>query len=344
MEAHPRQFKKELLMDGFLSSLIAVNIAFQGLGDWLIAPMQFFSFLGSEDFFLIALPLVYWCINSEIGIRIGVMLLLSNGINGVFKMSIHGPRPFWVSDQVRALYLTSDIVGFGIPSGHTEVATGIWGVAADGVKRTWAWVAASIVILLIGLSRIYFGVHFLHDVLFGWFLGGLTLWIFLKYWNPIAARLKKLTMMNQILLAFAFSMAMILLAALIIFLSRDFVLPAEWIKNAARAGSEPLAPLSLTGMVSAMATLFGLLAGVAWLAPRGGFQASGPAWKRALRYVVGLVGVAVFYIGLKLVFPEGEDLVALVFRYIRYTLVGVWVSAGAPWVFVKLQLADTPNR
>jgi hypothetical protein len=27
-------------------------------------------------------------------------------------------------------------------------------------------------------------------------------------------------------------------------------------------------------------------------------------------------------------------------RYIRYTLVGAWVSAGAPWVFVKLKLAQ----
>ncbi len=212
----------------------------------------------------------------------------------------------------------------------------MWGIAAAGLARTWAWVAAVLVILLIGLSRIYLGVHFLHDVLLGWFLGGLTLWVFIKSWDPIAARLKKMSMGGQILLAFAVSLGMILLAALIVFLSRDFVVPAEWIANATRGGGEAPNPFSMAGMVTSMGTLFGLLAGIAWLAPRGGYHASGPAWKRALRYVVGLVGIAVFYFGLKLVFPDGEDLVALVFRYIRYTLVGAWTSAGAPWVFSKL--------
>jgi membrane-associated phospholipid phosphatase len=326
-------------MDGFLSSLIMVNIAFQSLGEWLTAPMKFFSFLGSEDFFLIALPLVYWCIDSALGLRIGVMLLASNGLNNLFKMALHGPRPYWVSTDVNGL---ASETGFGVPSGHAQIAAGVWGIAADGLKRTWAWVAASIVVLLIGLSRIYLGVHFLHDVLIGWLLGGLTLWVFIKYWNPIAARVKKLTMLNQILLAFAISIGMILLAALVVFLSRGFAIPAEWIANATRNGGEAPNPFSMEGMVTSMGTLFGLFAGVAWLAPRGGFRASGPAWRRALRYAVGLVGVAVFYIGLKMVFPDGEDVVALVFRYIRYTLVGAWVSAGAPWVFSKLQLADSP--
>lgn len=324
-------------MDTFISSLAAVNSAFQGLGGWLTAPMQFFSFLGSEDFFLLALPLVYWCLDAGLGLRIGVMLLASNGLNALFKISLHGPRPYWVSADVQGL---ASETGFGVPSGHSQTAAGVWGVAAARLNRTWAWVLALVIVLLIGLSRIYLGVHFLHDVLLGWLLGGLTLWAFLKLWDPVAARVKRLGMGSQILLAFAVSLAMILLAALIVFLSRGFVLPAEWIANATRSGGEAPNPFSLEGMVTSMGTLFGLFAGVAWLAPRGGFTAAGPAWKRALRYVLGLVGVAVFYLGLKLVFPEGEEVVALVFRYVRYSLVGVWVSAGAPWLFSKLKLAN----
>ena len=322
-------------MDSLISFGVAFTIAFQSLGGWLEAPMKFFSFLGSEDFFLIALPLVYWCIDAALGLRIGVMLLASSGMNNLFKMALHGPRPYWVSADVKGLAFET---GFGAPSGHSQTAAGVWGVAAARLARTWAWVAATTVVLLIGLSRIYLGVHFLHDVLFGWLLGGLTLWAFLKFWDPIAARLKKMSMGTQVLLAFAVSLGMILLAALVVFLSRDFILPAEWIANATREGGEAPNPLSLAGIVTTMGTLFGLLAGVAWLAPRGGFQVSGPAWKRALRFAVGLVGVAVFYVGLKLIFPDGEDIAALIFRYIRYTLVGAWVSAGAPWVFSKFNL------
>jgi membrane-associated phospholipid phosphatase len=332
----PVNSNKEHFMDSLISFGVAFTIAFQSLGGWLEAPMKFFSFLGSENFFLIALPLVYWCIDSALGLRIGVMLLVSSGMNGLFKLAMHGPRPYWVSASVQGMALETS---FGVPSGHSQTAAGVWGVAAAGLKQTWAWVAAMTVVLLIGLSRIYLGVHFLHDVLLGWFLGGLTLWAFIKFWDPIAARLKKMSMGRQILLAFAFSLAMILLAALIVFLSSNFVLPAEWIANATRNGGEAPNPFSVEGIITTMGTLFGLLAGVAWLAPRGGFQVSGPAWKRALRFAVGLVGVAVFYLGLKLVFPDGGTVVALVFRYIRYTLVGVWVSAGAPWVFSKLRLA-----
>lgn len=318
-------------MDIFLS----INLALQSLGGWLTGPMEFFSFLGSEDFFLIALPLVYWCIDSALGLRIGAMLLLSNGFNSLFKMSMHGARPYWVSGQVAGM---ASETSFGVPSGHAQIAAGVWGVAADGLKQTWGWVAASIIIFLIGLSRLYLGVHFLYDVLLGWFLGGVTLWVFLKYWDRIAARLKTFSLVRQITLAFAFSLAMIALAALIIFLSRDFVVPAEWVANATRNGGEAPNPLSMKGIVTPMGTLFGMLAGVAWLAPRGGCPAPGLAWKRALRYAVGVVGVAVFYLGLKIVFPDGEDVVALVFRYIRYTLVGAWVSAGAPWLFSKMNL------
>jgi membrane-associated phospholipid phosphatase len=327
-------------MDSLISFGIAFITAFQSLGNWLAGPMQFFSFLGSEDFFLLALPLVYWCVDAALGLRIGLILLVGTGLNALFKMAMHGPRPYWVSTNVQGM---ASETGFGVPSGHSQSAAGIWGTVAAYFRKTWFWVVALLVILMIGLSRLYLGVHFPHDVLLGWTLGFLTLWAFVKYWDPVAAWLKKMTMGNQILVAFAVSLGMILLAALIIYLSRGFIVPQEWIDNAKLSGDPPN-PFSMDGVFTAAGTLFGLCLGLAWITPRGGFSASGLAWKRALRYVIGLVGVAVFYLGLKLVFPDNDDVVTLVFRYIRYTFVGAWVSAGAPWVFSKLQLADSPNR
>lgn len=61
-------------MQTLLDGGIAFVIALQGLGDWLIAPMRFFSQLGSENFFFIVLPLIYWSMDAALGLRIAFIL------------------------------------------------------------------------------------------------------------------------------------------------------------------------------------------------------------------------------------------------------------------------------
>jgi hypothetical protein len=63
-----------------------------------------------------------------------------------------------------------------------------------------------------------------------------------------------------------------------------------------------------------------------------------------LRYVLGVIGVLVIWRGLDVIFPDGENLVALVFRYLRYGLVGLWVSALGPLVFLRLNLAEPAQK
>jgi hypothetical protein len=74
-----------------------------------------------------------------------------------------------------------------------------------------------------------------------------------------------------------------------------------------------------------------------------GFSTAGPIWKRILRFGVKVIGILAFDLGWDVLFgliaPGGEAFFPLILRYIRYTLVGVWVSASAPWVLVKLKLA-----
>jgi membrane-associated phospholipid phosphatase len=325
-------------MNPLISFGISFITAFQSMGAWLEAPMKFFSFLGSPNFFLIFIPLVYWSIDAALGVRAWFILLAGAGLTEFFKMALHGPRPYWVSTNVRAM--ASD-PGFGVPSGHAELGAGLWGMIAAYYHKAWVWGAAVLLVLFIGLSRLYLGVHFPHDVLVGWMLGLLTLWAFVKFWQPVEARLKKMSLWNQIRLAFVVSLAMVLLDALIIFLSRNFVLPAEWIANATRYGNQAPNPFSMEILITAAASLFGSCSGLAWMASRGGFNASGPLWKRVARFVLGLIGVAVFYAGLQVIFPSGDTFVPYIFRYIRYTFVGFWVFGGAPWTFAKLNLTES---
>jgi membrane-associated phospholipid phosphatase len=324
-------------MEPILQSGIAFIIWLQGLGGWLEIPMKLFSSLGTEEFFMLALPIIYWSVNANAGLRIGAILLLSGGLNDILKLAFHGPRPYWFSTQVKAF---ASETSFGVPSGHAQIAVSLWGMAASLLKRPWAWVVAVFVIFMIGLSRLYLAVHFPHDVLAGWVLGALALWAFSRWWDVVAAWAKKKSMGQQIGLALALSMVM-LVAGVIAFGSlRGWVMPAEWMKNAQQAGVDVLpAPVTLNSTITFAAVLFGMLAGSAWMNSQGGYVADGGFWQRVVRILPGLVGLLILYLGLKAIFPRGDEFVPYVLRYLRFALIGLWVSAGAPWLFLKLKLA-----
>ncbi len=328
-------------MDNLLNSGIPIILAFQSLGEWLLAPMEWFSFLGTEDFYILIIPVLYWSIDSALALRVGVVMLLSSSVNTIFKFAFHSPRPYWVNADVKALSAESS---FGVPSGHAQNAIAIWGMVGGYFRTKWAWVAAIFFILGISLSRLYLAVHFPVDTVLGLVVGFLLLWVVNRAWNPVSVWAQKESLSKQTFFALAGSLALIFMAAFVAWIFRDWTMPTAWLQNAARAGGEAPHPYSLSGIISSAGTLFGLFAGLAWISQHGAFDASGSSKERFLRYLVGLVGLIIIYIGLKVVFPSGDNFVAFFFRYLRYTLLGFWVSGGAPFIFIKLNLADSNKQ
>jgi len=326
-------------MDFLLQHGIDWIITIQSLGGWLELPMKFFTFLGYENFFFLVLPLIYWSVDAGLGMRVALVLAVSNSLKPILKLLFAAPRPYWLSGQVKPFLYESS---FGIPSGHAQDAVALWGIMAAGVKKRWGWVLAFVIAFFVGFSRLYLGVHFVHDVIAGWLIGLVILFAFVKFWDPVAAWLKTRTLVQQIIVAFVMSLIIIGIGALSTARLQGYIFPVEWTDNALRAGPLP-DPVSIEGIITSAGSLFGLAAGVAWIFSRGGYQASGPLEKRALRYVIGLVGIMVLWIGLGEIFPRGETILPLVLRYIRYSLVGLWVMAGAPWLFFHFKLADPPK-
>jgi undecaprenyl-diphosphatase len=90
---------------------------------------------------------------------------------------------------------------FAFPSGHSATAVALYGFlayalardAATRTRRAGVILVALAVILMVGLSRLYLGVHFLSDVLGGYLLGllwlvaGASLAELLRARSPIAA-------------------------------------------------------------------------------------------------------------------------------------------------------------
>lgn len=318
--------------------------AIQGWGGWLELPMKFFSFLGTEDFFMLVLPALFWCIDMQLGVRVGFILLAGSTLNSAFKMAFQGPRPYWYSAGVKAFAAETS---FGVPSGHAQTAVSVWGMIAARVKRSWGWIVAGLVAFFIGLSRLYLGVHFPHDVLVGWLFGGLLLWLTLRLWGPAAAWLKRLSPGRQVLVGLAASLLVLLPSLLAFFLlGTRWQTPPAWLDRAALAlpGAALPLPYSLESDISNAGSIFGMAAGLVWLGRLGGFEMKAPFWKLALRYLVGLLGVLAIRYGLKAVFPAGETLLAYAFRYLRYALIGAWVTGGASWVFLRLKLAGEAGK
>jgi hypothetical protein len=299
--------------------------------------MRFFSYLGTEDFFFLVLPLIYWSVDSALGLRVGFILVTSSMFNYMGKLLFAGPRPYWVSSHVRALWPETS---FGIPSGHAQNAMSVWGIIAAYRKQVWVWAAAIALIFFIGFSRLYLGSHFPHDVIAGWLLGGVFLWAFARFWEPLAAWVGKKSLIQQTVYAFIGSMIFVVLGMAVGSLRNGYQVPALWMDNALLAGTDLPAPVDPNGIYTSAGTFFGLGFGLAWIMSMGGYQANGPVWMRALRYVIGLIGILILWMGLGEIFPRGDGALVYSLRFIRYALVGWWVTGGAPWVFIRFKLIE----
>ena len=310
----------------------------QGLGGWLLAPMETLSSLGSEQFFLLVMPFLYWCLEPALGARIGLVLLLSNGFNSILKLAFQTPRPFWYTREVAAHAYEST---FGIPSGHAQNAAAIWGVLAAVLKRAWFWGFLIALVFLIGLSRVYLAVHFPQDVIVGWLIGIMVVWAYTRLEMPVKNWLVRQNPAVQISIAFFTSLVLLGVFGSIRIMMADYQLPVEWVENAQAAFPDepPINPLSPDGILTAAGAFFGFSAGLIWLNRRGGFDVRGSWWQRGLRFLIGLAGLLLLWAGLGAVFPEGQAILAYVLRYLRYALVGAWVSGFAPIVFIWFGLA-----
>src|SRR5690349_15014767 len=328
-----------MYMDTLIQNGIDWVIAIQSLGNWLELPMKFFTALGNENFFFLVLPLLYWSVDTGLGLRIAFVLAASNYLNTIVKLLFAAPRPYWVSAQVKPFLHENS---FGIPSGHAQNSAAFTGIAAGWIRKPWAWGLALLLTFFIGFSRLYLGVHFVHDVLVGWGLGYLLLFLFTRFWGSLVAWLRTKTLAQQVGMAFLISLLMLAIGVLTTARLSGYVFPEEWAENARRVGPLP-DPVSFEDTFTSAGSFFGLAVGAAWIAARGGFQTSGPLEKRALRYVIGLVGILILWFGLGQLFPDGEAILALLLRYLRYFLVGFWVTGGAPWLFFHFNLVRQPK-
>lgn len=319
-------------MDGIYQLGITFIQWLQGASPALDGFMQGVTFLGTIEFYIIFIPALYWSVNQTLGLLILFILILTDFPASYLKQLLHEPRPYWIGG-VKAM---GDEPSYGIPSSHASNTLAVWGLMACTMKKRWMWVFTIILLFLIGLTRPYLGMHFPQDVLGGWLLGLVILLLYLKYENRFLGWWTQKSLNMQIGLGFFSSIALILIGMLVLAAIANIPDSPEWAQFATEA-RDISHYLTLSGF------FFGAVAGSSLMRKYAHFKMDGSALQKLGRYVIGMIGLFAVYLGLDILFAlfaPDATLAGYILRYIRYSLVSLWAIFAAPWVFIKIGLAE----
>jgi len=117
-------------------------------------------------------PILWWRKQRELAFDVVVLIIISDLITEGLKLLFMRERPFEVLTDVHTLpwgWLAS-ATSPSMPSGHAARAFAMATLVALGTRPRWGALALALA-ALIGLSRIYLGLHWPSDVLAGALLG-----------------------------------------------------------------------------------------------------------------------------------------------------------------------------
>ena len=144
--------------------------------------MTYITTYGEELLPMILVATIYWAVNK----RQGVYTFLTWGsgrlVNGFLKVTACVYRP-WIRDaRIKPIESTiAKATGYSFPSGHTTNATAVYGSIAMNKKLGKVLRGLMILmVVLVGFSRNYVGVHTPQDVLVG--CGSTVILLFFVRW------------------------------------------------------------------------------------------------------------------------------------------------------------------
>ncbi|MCH5155693.1 MAG: phosphatase PAP2 family protein [Clostridiales bacterium] len=267
------------------------------------------SLLGTEIAFLVIAVALYLCLDKQYAYRFFNVYILSVAINNFLKLGFKRTRPF---NAYRVRSIGDPESTYSFPSGHTQsIATVSTLLTIKYGKRYKAvpiiGIAAT---LLVMLSRMYLGQHYLSDV-----FCGLTLGVFCAI------------VFNSLLSLFGDREELFIIPNLILSVIIISVLAGVGMLNS------PSGADILKGLGAFVAFDIGYFVEKRYV--KYDVTDNREWWTIALRLVVCL-GVAVgVQQGFKLFLPES---IPLLYCFLRYFIMAAWVSVGAPALYKKLKI------
>ena len=159
-------------MNDLLQLQIGFTLWLQSINPALDSVFKAINFLQTEEFLLIALPIVWWCVDKRIGASLIILFSSCEFFSRFLKSATSEIRPYDLDQHVRNLDPQPDS---SFPSSGEMDAMILWGYIALSFRRRALWVWAIAAVVLGGLARIYLGAHYPTDVLASILIGAAIL-------------------------------------------------------------------------------------------------------------------------------------------------------------------------
>src|SRR3954447_1799131 len=131
----------------------------------------FFTGLGTSAVLWPLLLLYSWLVDPVFARRLAIAPAASLPTNRLLKELCNTERPFQIDQLVSTPSAERTATGHGFPIRHSQnAATFHFGFASRHPRR-WVWIPAGLIVLLVGISRLYLRVHLPEGVGGGFVLG-----------------------------------------------------------------------------------------------------------------------------------------------------------------------------
>ena len=165
-----------------INILLALQDFRNGAGAFLAGFLSKMTWLGELNTAIVLMALIYWCVSKDYGAYFLMGWSGNRLVNGALKVTVCAYRP-WIRDARIVPYGDSitTATGYSFPSGHTMNAATLFGGGAvrKDIPRALR-VVLGVIMLLVGFSRLFLGVHTPQDVLVGIVAGSLVMFLTLK--------------------------------------------------------------------------------------------------------------------------------------------------------------------
>lgn len=156
---------------------------------------EFITFFGDIYAMIIIIGFLYWGYKKDLGKRIATYAVSSLIVSISLNNIVMRRRPYFDHSEIKCLKPRSDegdiydtvVQGFSFPSGHSVDSVTSYGVLGFNTKSKLLKIVFIIAIpIIIGISRVALGVHYPTDILAGWILAALIVFVVSKINNKKA--------------------------------------------------------------------------------------------------------------------------------------------------------------